>query len=253
MNKKTAFLAQPNKRISEWLSLQFGIETISSFEECDLLVFPGGLDVDPNIYGEPAGQRTSFDKKSDKNWIGYYKDAIGKGKKVLGICKGSQFVCVMSGGKIIQHVENHAIFDTHAIKIEDKIFEVTSTHHQMMDLSPLSDKNYELLAYTPEKLSTTYLDGYDDEMATPPDKEVEAVFFNGNGTLSIQFHPEFMHPEDPIHKVIGKWLEKVFSYKTEVLIDKYHPDPSKKSNTKASKASGITKDMIDEFINYYLP
>lgn len=38
---------------------------------------------------------------------------------MVGICRGAQFLNVMAGGKMIQHVEGHAIHGTHEIVVTD--------------------------------------------------------------------------------------------------------------------------------------
>src|SRR5438309_1359385 len=53
------------------------------------------------------------------------------GKPMAGICRGSQFLNVMAGGRLCQHLDGHGSW--HDMETSDgRSFEVSSTHHQMM-------------------------------------------------------------------------------------------------------------------------
>jgi len=233
----------------------FGIITIDSSDSADLIVFPGGLDVDPNLYGEPAGQRTSFNPETDANWNALYKKYLRQDKKMLGICKGAQFINVVSGCPLVQHVNNHALLETHQITIKDTVYDVTSTHHQMMYPFLLDADSYDMLATSTEKRSDTYLNGYDDEFP-PLEAEPEAIFFRGNGTLAIQFHPEFMDYKASVNIVIGEWFEMLFSYEPKEFFDRYNKKKSfkefKESSTPFSNLGGIPDEVFNAFIEKHL-
>src|SRR5690606_26079714 len=116
--------------------------------DIDIALFTGGEDVDPSLYGQNVGNNTFINVKRDSQEKSLYHILHPKTLK-LGICRGSQFLTVMSGGSLIQHVEGHGgnhlitVVDTHPLdKEEIDIFrvdpdrfmtmEITSTHHQMM-------------------------------------------------------------------------------------------------------------------------
>jgi len=200
-----------NKQVSVWLEKLLDAIITRDPERAELIVFPGGDDVNPNMYNEPAGQHTSYNRH-DNTWENIGARYFNK-KKMLGICKGSQFLCALVGGKVIQHVTNHALFGTHDIKIGDKSYQVTSTHHQMMNPFLLNKDSYKILAHPEHNLSTVYLDGYDDSLPAPP-VEPEAVLFN-KGMLSVQFHPEFMSMDDPIQEVVKEWITILMNIKKE--------------------------------------
>ena len=105
----------------------------SSLEDANLVVFTGGADVDPSLYGEEnfASHSTLARDQREKT---IYNQALELGKCMAGICRGGQFLNVMNGGKMIQHVDGHATGRDH--KLTDRVtgeeHSVTSTHHQMM-------------------------------------------------------------------------------------------------------------------------
>src|SRR5206468_3407306 len=83
--------------------------------EADLVIFAGGADVDPVLYGEVPHETTCCDPKRDQQDMDLYLMCVEHGIPMLGICRGAQFLHVMNGGKLWQHVDkhygDHRIFD----------------------------------------------------------------------------------------------------------------------------------------------
>jgi hypothetical protein len=163
----------------------------------DLVLFVGGEDVDPAIYGEHRGQYTSINSARDKYESDIYH-SIPYFVAKLGICRGAQFLTVMNRGKLIQHVENHGIGGMHPIDIVGPhpygggVKEITSTHHQMLyPFNLKKDEEYVMCAYSSKFLSGTYLNGDNKEIHLPNDfVEPEIVFYPKSNSLCIQGHPE---------------------------------------------------------------
>jgi GMP synthase-like glutamine amidotransferase len=158
----------------------------------DLVVFTGGADVSPRYYGDEQGKFTTVNEKRDAIEENYY--AYFRGIPKLGICRGSQFLTVMNGGKLIQHVTGHT--QSHTIHLKVNEWEdpndhiITSTHHQM--LYPFDCRRYELLAWSKEFRSNTYLNGQNKEFKLPSQfLEPEIVYYPDSNSLAIQGHPEF--------------------------------------------------------------
>src|SRR2546427_840298 len=75
------------------------------YERIDGLFLPGGLDVDPSVYGEPRGphcQRT--DPARDWTELLLVRWALADGKPVLAVCRGAQLLNVAVGGSLYQDV-----------------------------------------------------------------------------------------------------------------------------------------------------
>ena len=90
------------------------IKLVDDITTADIVVFTGGEDVDPSLYNAEKHPKTYSNLARDL----YEKEMFEKIKPhqlVIGICRGSQFLCVMNGGKLIQHVNGHALFSTHEI------------------------------------------------------------------------------------------------------------------------------------------
>lgn len=133
------------------------LKIVKTLKNAELVVFTGGEDVDPSIYNEPRGKFTSSNLERDK----IEKIVFDKAKKLkipmLGICRGSQFLCVMNGGRLVQHQENPN--SIHPIKTDKYgTIKITSTHHQAAFPFNLKLWQYRLIGWT-EKLSEFHLDG----------------------------------------------------------------------------------------------
>src|SRR5258708_7559730 len=75
------------------------------YERIDGLFLPGGVDVDPDAYGEARGphcQRT--DPARDWTELLLVRWALAEGKPVLAVCRGAQLLNVAVGGSLYQDV-----------------------------------------------------------------------------------------------------------------------------------------------------
>jgi putative glutamine amidotransferase len=73
----------------------------------DGIVFPGGLDVDPSLYGEAPHPLTEVNRDLDRLELGVARWAIQAEVPTLGICRGQQLLNVALGGSLIQHLDDH--------------------------------------------------------------------------------------------------------------------------------------------------
>lgn len=131
-----------------WAS-QFGKVIILSpddYADVDLLVLPGGSDVDPSRYSQVphfyTGRSNVFLEHFDKNILPTY---VENNTPIFGICRGLQTLNVHFGGTLTQHLQKHPTskdnndLDEHAIhqvvagKKSTHIQKVGSWHHQAVD------------------------------------------------------------------------------------------------------------------------
>ncbi len=185
------------------------VERIDEYlERLDGLLLPGGADIPPSEYGEEAHEtvkllddnRFRFEKELCKAWI------EETDKPLLGICLGSQWINVSSGGSLVQDIPsefgvNHRD-TTHAISIEPdsrlgRIFgktelEVNSLHHQAVRRL---GNNLRIVAKSPdgivEATETTETDRF---------------------LIGVQWHPEKLMPEDELQaKLLKAFVEAAAS------------------------------------------
>lgn len=171
----------------EFLNRRFDVTVVKNGEECDLVLFTGGEDVNPKYYNQSKGNQTYFSDKRDKLEMEVYNTY--RHVPHLGICRGNQFLTVMNGGSLVQHLDGHGM--SHDIIFRNQqVFTVTSTHHQMAYPFDLPSSIYKIIGYSKNFKSGTYLNGDNKEIDIPKDfVEVEIIKYKN--TLGIQGHPEY--------------------------------------------------------------
>lgn len=163
---------------------------------CDGIVFTGGHDVNPELYGEKnEGLTGELIPARDSMEGKLLKAALELDRGVLGICRGLQFLNVMLGGSLYQDLPtqfessvNHRQpapyhLPIHPVTVSGPLAEavgaeeimVNSCHHQgIRKLAP----GLEAMAKAPDGLV---------EAIRLPEKEF---------VWAVQWHPEFMHRVD---------------------------------------------------------
>jgi len=178
-----------------------GHEVVEKVEEADLIQFVGGADVSPSLYGEEPHPATSFSDIADQRSINLYENAITHGIPMTGICRGGQFLNVMNGGKMHQHVDGHALYGTHAIyDLEDateECIQVTSTHHQMM-IPELNKGVVVAVAYESACHGVEHV------------ADTEVVWYEGNQCLCFQPHPEIVDKNHECQEYYFELLQRYF-------------------------------------------
>jgi putative glutamine amidotransferase len=179
-------------------------EIVPKMHQSDLVVFTGGEDVSPELYGEERHPTTQCNGVRDGYEMYHFEEARIMKKKMVGICRGSQFLCVMAGGKLVQDQERQPGY--HPMNTHDgKIIRVSSTHHQAQWPWNLPRKEFFVLGYT-KKLSRWHHDAINDEMVdgasdatygvVADGHEAEICYYPKIRALAIQSHPEYYFVSD---------------------------------------------------------
>ena len=166
---------------------RLGYTIVSDLSQADLVCFTGGADVSPDLYWQEPHPYTTPNPSRDAVEADVYNIAKKLGIPMVGICRGAQFLHVMNGGGLYQHVDNH--LRPHYVRdlVTGNECRVTSTHHQMM-----ASKVGCLVAVARE--STELQCVIDGEIrTTKPHVDVEVVWHEDTKCLCFQPHPEFPH------------------------------------------------------------
>jgi putative glutamine amidotransferase len=113
---------------------------ISKIYESKLVIFSGGEDINPEIYGQ-ENRHSSFNPDRDKKELEVLDLALRLNKKILGVCRGHQLINAYLGGILAQdlwqelktwHGGGHELIFTTQDSIIKKMFKngVNSMHHQ---------------------------------------------------------------------------------------------------------------------------
>lgn len=164
-----------------------GYSLVKLTEKPHFLVFTGGEDVSPHYYGESPLVTTRFSPRRDQAEKLIYEKF--KDIPKIGICRGGQFLNVMSGGAMWQHVNNHATGKGHRMTdllLDKRTINVTSTHHQMM----IPSEEGEIIAIASE--ASLFLSNNRERMEKDkPLFDTEVVFYPTTNSLCYQPHPEY--------------------------------------------------------------
>jgi len=186
--KRSVFIIGGSLAYQNMFTLE-GWQTVDSVQQADLVQFTGGEDVDPSFYGARKHPKTGSNPIRDGIEKRFFDAANYAGVPMAGICRGGQFLNVMNGGKMYQHVDKHAIPGTHEVmdKITGELYQATSTHHQMM--VPTREADIIAVAYG---LSTKRELERGGKMITiyGPNPDAEVLYYRKTNSLCFQPHPE---------------------------------------------------------------
>ena len=176
------------------LMLEGGFEAAKSLIDADVVVFSGGEDVDPALYGEAPHRTTYFTKSRDDYERQVYDVCVKDKKFMFGICRGAQFLHVMNGGRLWQNVEGHGGRSHMIVDLDEDVrVEATSIHHQM-----LRDNNRIVVVALCEDQISRVFEAENTDIRLRPDgmeKEIEAGLYPDTGCFFVQGHPEVGTPE----------------------------------------------------------
>ena len=178
-----------DKTVSDYGNVVNTNEFLENPKQCKLVLFTGGPDVNPHIYGDtsPLGICRPLKLRDTKD-MEVFALALTNEIKMVGICRGSQFIHAMAGGKLAHHINGHnATVHKFGCFKDDKIFDINSYHHQM--ILPFGGSH--IIGWSDFKLSENYL-GDKDEWLGYVGPEVEAAIWPEVGAAGVQYHPEWM-------------------------------------------------------------
>ena len=155
-------------------------------QSVDGIVIPGGVDINPAVYGEKNTASVDIDDRLDRFEMFVIGTALRNKKPILGICRGHQLLNVYFGGTLNQNVDHceihmreaHQKDRVHGSTVAKNSFlhqvyggeelMINSAHHQAIAL--LSED------FRPVQYS---LDG-----------EIEAIEHKTMPIYGVQWHPE---------------------------------------------------------------
>lgn len=160
----------------------------------DVLVFNGGRDIGSEIYDEASvHQGVPFFKSArDIFEISLFNDNVKRRPLMLGICRGAQLLNCLNGGKLWQHVTNHQGSHQMIDMRTSRIYQATSTHHQMMRPAKWAQiigisNEAKLKVRANERRVVEKLPGDITE-----GNDVEICWYKATRSLCIQGHPEYV-------------------------------------------------------------
>ena len=181
-----------------------------TLDAVDGLIFSGGADLDPELYGQEAHPETfGIQEERDRAELALLEGALERDMPVLAICRGSQVLNIARGGDLVQHLpdvvgdEKHkhtpGTFADHEIELEDG----TRLATLLGDRAPVKSHHHQGFGRIGEGLRVA---------AHAEDGTIEAVEASDRRfALGVLWHPEA--GEDM--KLFEELVEQAGSYKSE--------------------------------------
>ena len=181
------------------------LEITDNLEEADFVIFGDGPTVSPSLYGEK--------KRNDKYKCNINRDRSDKSiytklkanQVAIGIGRGSNFLAVMNGAKLVQEsVQRCKNFSYPIIlKVNDAQFKfevIPSVESQIINL--MDCENFEFLAKSEVYSLENYSKNYTSFLRRNGVPEiVKFTKENGPTCICIQFHPELL-PDSILSHII---------------------------------------------------
>lgn len=196
-----------------------GFAKASGLDDADLVVFTGGSDIDPVLYGEENIYCYGIDSNRDELEKRVYE--LSKDKVKFGICRGAQFLAAMNGAKLWQDVNNHSK-DHYIIDLDlDVRVKATSIHRQMIQ----DHDALEVVAVCENPVATLLRDStgtydYRGKSVEYPEAEIEAGAYPESKCFFVQGHPEIGTVEykswvlTRLQDYMNDWTGKITSIET---------------------------------------
>lgn len=178
------------------------------YEHLDALLIPGGVDMDPDSYGEAMRPEVGrLDGARDTVELQLARWAMADGMPVLGLCRGAQVINVAAGGSLWQDVASqlgttlqHDCYPTKGFPRTHLAHPVALTPGSRLEALlgqpsvPVNSMHHQAVKALGDGLAIS---------AVAPDGVVEAVEGTGAGfVLGVQWHPEVFEADDPVSRPI---------------------------------------------------
>jgi gamma-glutamyl-gamma-aminobutyrate hydrolase PuuD len=184
-----------------------------------LVLFTGGEDVSPEFYGHSSPKEMCYSNiKRDLAEEKIFNIALSAGIKMTGICRGAQFMNVMSGGAMMHHIAKHGSLGGHTFESSknNKIIKVNSLHHQMI----VPSEDGLVIGWSKDKLSDIYV-WDEDKLVNWSGPEVEAILYPKTLCCGVQYHPEMLSPHSGGYKFYHDLVKDFLVMDIEKFTDKY--------------------------------
>ena len=172
--------------------LKHGIKAVPEKETAHLICFTGGSDVSPHLYGEHKHPYSSVDGSRDEREAELFHYAVMNNIPMVGVCRGGQFLNVMNGGKMYQHIEGHVGDHYMQDLITNEDIMVSSTHHQMMKAAAAGFVVATANICNKSKQHMSPLQEHPAILTNiKKEPDIEVVYYKDTKSLCFQPHPEF--------------------------------------------------------------
>jgi putative glutamine amidotransferase len=175
----------------------------ATYDACDGILIPGGVDMDPATYGEAPHEKLGrIDPDRDRVELQLATWCISDRKPLLGLCRGLQVINVARGGTLFQDIDaqlegaiRHDYFPTYGFErdyLSHDVAVVPSTRLRTLfnsDQLAVNSMHHQGIRRLGDGLvaSAHAADGLIEAVESP----------NGHWMIGVQWHPEVFDHDDP--------------------------------------------------------
>lgn len=164
----------------------------SIVQASDLLILPGGGDIDPAFFHEQNTASKNIDFILDRIQF-VFLDAFIKFKKpIIGICKGMQLINIFFGGKLMQDMPFPMLL-CHSYDNRDRyhtIFRKPAIYPAVLSNCPLRSLNHDLLVNSAHHQCISLLGKELNIQHYSQDGAIETIYHSSLPIFGLQWHPE---------------------------------------------------------------
>lgn len=157
-------------------------------DRLDAVVFAGGADLGPGLYGEaPHPETTGVRPERDAAELPLMRMALDQDLPLLGICRGMQVLSVVCGGSLVQHLPDAVGHDRHRPapgvygQHEVRVAPGSRVHAILGDRVSVPSYHHQGLASSGSLTVTGWADDGSPEVVEHPDRRF---------ALGVLWHPE---------------------------------------------------------------
>ena len=162
---------------------------LQDLDLADALILPGsGQDMNPKLWGSEDQCSNDINDALDAAQWALMDSAVKKGKPILGICRGMQFINVYFGGTLIQDLPCSASHKAATPEQYHDVLHLPATFMEALygETSEVNTRHHQGIGRIGENLQVVSIwnDG--------EDSVVEAIACEQHSILGLQWHPEKM-------------------------------------------------------------
>jgi putative glutamine amidotransferase len=157
--------------------------------EFDLIIFSGGADISPRIYGEENTHSYTFPARDHIELV-ILQSALELNVKILGVCRGHQLINAYLGGKLVQDLGTFL-----------------APHHAFHSLNFLTQESF-IYKNIKENVNSIHHQGVISVgSGLTPTSEHKGIIESteGENIISVQWHPEFMEDVN-FFNAVKEWV-----------------------------------------------
>jgi gamma-glutamyl-gamma-aminobutyrate hydrolase PuuD len=172
------------------------LEIVKSYKDVknyDLIIFTGGEDINPNIYGErnTYSNISNSSIERDSQELSILEKALELNKCIFGVCRGHQLVNAFLGGRLYQDL----LFDTG--RHHEGFHKIVWGSHPLRNffIKGVNSLHHQAVRRTGRGLySIADYNGINEACISETDR-----------IITVQFHPEFMDGQQDFFDYLLKW------------------------------------------------